>query len=105
MAFKRYSDVPELADKNYKMKYSEPCVKLKDGLEVLYEGSGISPKEHPFNKRISMNRTCRNCGETHLEVIYVRWVVHMMSGDTYWDLEFHCKTCGKYSQYSYAGND
>ena len=100
----RISDEPRLADKNYKTKYNKQCINLKDGLEVLYEGTGISPNNHPFKKRIRM-WGCRNCDNEEVKVIYVRWVVHPMSGDKYWDYEIHCEKCNKYSQYSFAGND
>lgn len=97
------TDEPRFIENDYESRYSDPCQMLKDGLEKLCKGSGISPASHPLKEFIRF-RNCGNCKSKTVKVLYARWVVHPMSGDAYWDYEIYCEKCKKYTQRSFTEN-
>lgn len=96
-------DEPYLTSADYRTKYSEPCVKVKQYGQTWYFGTGIAPEEHPLKGHIGI-RGCGNCQSENVKVIAAQRSVSYASGDQYWDCEVYCEDCGKYTQRAYAEN-
>ena len=87
-----------------------PCELKSYENQDWYQGTGVSPKEHPGKNLIRpleyglLSAKCLYCESLNILVIALQGCVSMHSGDAYYDFEIICQDCKSFSAFSYAEN-